>query len=74
VKHFIVAGLVAGFIVWPDAYASKAKEAKEFFLTASKEVLTQKEAARRLIVFKGEEIWRCNQVTISDKLTIVRKK
>lgn len=73
-KTFIIAAVLAGFVVWPDAYAKTAKKAKEFFMTEANEILTKQEAARKLILFRGENVYRCQSVMLSDKLTIVRKK
>ena len=72
--HFTVAALVATAIMWPNAFANTAIKAKEFFMDSAKAVLTKTEAAKRMIVAKDTEIYRCQLVELSDKLTIVRKK
>jgi len=73
-KHITVAAIVATAIVWPQAFAAKVTQAKEFFIDSAKAVLTKQEATKKLILFRDQEIYRCQLVELSESLTIRRKK
>lgn len=70
---WMLAFSIATMLVWPDAWA-KGINALEYYVNASGKQMTKLEAGRSLMLNKGEAVWRCYQVQMSDKLTVVRKK
>lgn len=73
-KHILVAAIVATAIVYPKAFAAKIEQTKEFFINGTRDIMTKREAAKRLILYKNETMYRCQEVVLNDRLSIVRKK
>lgn len=77
-KRFIVLALVvSAFLVWPHRFISVARasiDTLEYYIDTAGNKLSKIQASRTLLMDKGARVWKCAEVEMSEKMTLVRKK
>lgn len=68
---------VCALVVWPHEFISVARasiDTLEYYIDSAGNKITKIEASKTLLMDKGARVWRCAEVEMSEKMTLVRKK
>lgn len=61
-------------IVWPNEMKAKAAQIAEIFLDGNKNEVSKREVVKAMLNNPSATYFRCYQVELNDKLSLVKKK
>lgn len=70
----IAAAMLSTAVVWPQAIKASVSKVAEIFVDQHKNEMSKREAFKKLITDDDATVYKCYQVELNDKGSIVKKK